>query len=501
MAQFVGDVNRKLVPRWRSSELTITLGERSTPSPVPHQPSIGVDDFEEKRTNWQTHPAISSAAELVAAAFVHSRLEQAREAAEFLLRHDRSTSGLLRDVALRATEPFDLKDPDEQQSAGRQIRSEREVLALEPRNPFKWVDLARNYLLIGRVRKASRAMDVALQLAPNDVFVARSATRLYVHLRQPDRAHCILSSIDALPYDPALLAAEIVVSALMKKKSRFLRRGLQVLESKDYAESRLTELAAVIATEELCHGPGRKARRLFRRSLISPNENTVAQVRWAASHAEGIPFNAEYLQVARSFEARAWNQFYKGDWHGALVQSKAWLSDQGFSRRPAGLGSFVAAVVMEDHVEAISVVRRALIANPRDPLLLNNLAYSLACMGKLDEAERALQQMTLVGDDSSEAGLSTVKAATAGLLEYRKGNRELGQRLYRKAYESASQSGLDRLRARVVMFFAMEEARSAGDRMDPAVHEAFATARKTEDPVLKVLASRVLKLLGNRETR
>lgn len=38
---------------------------------------------------------------------------------------------------------------------------------------------------------------------------------------------------------------------------------------------------------------------------------------------------------------------------------------------------------MDDHVEAIAILRRGLISNPGDPLLLNNLAYSSACTREL----------------------------------------------------------------------------------------------------------------------
>lgn len=497
MSEFVGDVNRKLVPRWRSSELTLTLGEMRSAKTAPGA-SLGVGDFDEKLSNWCSSPTLSSAAELLAAAFVHGRLDEAREASEYILRHGQHAPGLLRDLAVRATTPFEAHDPDEDQS-GAQIRAERAVLSMEPRNPFKWVDLARNYLLVGRVRKAMRSMEVALQLAPNDRFVLRSATRLFLHLRQPDRAHRALAKSEALPYDPGLIGPEIAVSALMKKTSQLMRRGMRLLDSGDYSESQLSELAAVIATEELEYGPARRARQLFRRSLISPNENTVAQVRWAASRTQGLQLDPLYLQVARSFEARAWNQFFDGHWGEALLQSKAWLSDQGFSRRPAGLGSFVAAVTMEDHLEAIAILRCGLVANQRDPLLLNNLAYSLACIGQIEEAELALQRMFIPSDDPSSSSLSITKTATTGLVEYRKGNSAIGRSLYLKAVESARHAGLDRLRARVLMFFALEEVRAGFGLTNEVAQGAIETGERTTDPVLRVLTDRLLNLRGTRQ--
>ena len=497
MAQFVDDINRKLIPRWRSSELTIMLGEMAGPNGRPSAPG-GIDDFDEKLRAWRANRKMSSAAELLAAGFVHSRLEESREGAEFILKSEDATD-LLRDLARRAVDAFELGDPDDDESAGSQIRRQRNVLSLEPRNPFKWVDLARNHLLVGRPRKAKRAMDVALQLAPDDRFVVRSAIRLYLHLRQPDRAHHILSSAASLLFDPALVSAEIAVSALMKNTSHLMRRGFQLLDSESYPEAQLGELSAVIATEELLHGSGRKVRKLFKRSLTRPNENTVAQVRWAASKTDGIPFDPKYLRVDRSFEARAWAQFFQGEWGQALVQSRAWLSDQGFSKRPAALGSYIAAVVMEDHLEAIGILRRGLTANPGDPLLLNNMAYSLACMGDITAAESALQKMNITEDISPEESLFITKLATSGLIEYRKGNAEAGRSLYRRAVELSRSAGLDTVRARVIMFFALEEARSGTALESPGLQMAIQAGTSSTDRVLPVLANRLIELGRSRK--
>lgn len=490
MAEFIGDINRKLVPRWRSSEMTTSLGELTGPLRSPIE-SYGVDDFDEKVSNWRSSPTVSSAAELLAAGFVHSRLEETREAAEFIVRYAPPRFAFLRDMAFQVVNPFQALDPDDEQTQEKQIRSHREILTVEPRNPLKWVDLARNFLLIGRAKKASRAMQTALQLAPDDRFVLRSATRLYLHLREPEKAYYILSVSEAVQDDPALVGPEIAVSSLVNRTSRLMRRGIRLLESKDHSESQLSELAAVIATEELRHGAGRKVRQLFTKSLLKPNENIVAQVRWAASKTDSVLFDPRYLLVDRSFEARAWTNFFNGDWRDAFVQSKSWLKDQGFSRRPAALGSFIAAVTMEDHLEAIAILRRGLISNPNEPLLLNNLAYSLACLGKTQEAEQYLQRIAIRSDDPARESLSITKAATAGLVEYRKGNSDLGRALYRKAHESALASGQERLRGRVVMFFALEEVRAGMAVSDPGIQSALEAGEKASDPLLQLLAKRL----------
>jgi len=336
-------------------------------------------------------------------------------------------------------------------------------------------------------------MEAALTLASNDRFVLRAATRLFLHLKDPERAYYILNASDAVPYDPALLGPEIAISALLKRGSRLIRRGLRVLEDRNHSESLLAELAAVVATEEVNNGSGRRGRQLFKRSLANPNENIVAQVRWAASKGDTSLFNPDYLKVDRSYEARAWTLFHSGDWTRALTQAKAWLGDQGFSRRPASLGSFIAAVALEDHLEAEKILRRGLTSNPNDALLMNNLAYSLACMGKIPEAEQTLGRMSFKSDDSEALSLAIIKTATAGLIEYRKGNLVAGRTQYLKALETARNGKQLLLANRVIMFFATQEVRAGTPLSDAIVQLAIENAYRAADPLLKLMGTRLVR--------
>jgi hypothetical protein len=155
---------------------------------------------------------------------------------------------------------------------------------------------------------------------------------------------------------------------------------------------------------------------------------------------------------------------------------------------------------MEDHLEAIKILRCGLISNPGDPLLLNNLAYSSACIGELDAAKEALERIVVPSDDPSSTSVSVMKTATAGLLEYRKGNPSLGRSLYLRAFESARDADLDHLRARLVLFFALEEARAGFPLTNPVAKVALETGERTSDPVLRLLLKRLLKAQSENET-
>jgi hypothetical protein len=98
------------------------------------------------------------------------------------------------------------------------------------------------------------------------------------------------------------------------------------------------------------------------------------------------------LELPRAFEARAWSEFYLGSWVRALRAGKRWLRDQPFSASPAVHASYVASVALEDYEEGVRIANSGLLANPNDPTLLNNLSYSLANFGRLQEAEAALSR-------------------------------------------------------------------------------------------------------------
>jgi Flp pilus assembly protein TadD len=61
-----------------------------------------------------------------------------------------------------------------------------------PDDAFSWADLALGFMTIGKKDAARRAMTVALHLAPFNRHVLRCASRMYLHLGDPERAHDLL---------------------------------------------------------------------------------------------------------------------------------------------------------------------------------------------------------------------------------------------------------------------------------------------------------------------
>ena len=128
--------------------------------------------------------------------------------------------------------------------------------------------------VFAHVEPAKRAMTVALQLAPHDRHVLRSAARLYFHIRDPQRAYSLIRRNEAAPYDPWLMATELALAMSIDKAPAFLKPGIALLESGSVMPHQITELAGAAASTYLTGaGPHRRSRKLFAQSLADPNDN------------------------------------------------------------------------------------------------------------------------------------------------------------------------------------------------------------------------------------
>ncbi len=429
----------------------------------------GQRGLDEQLTAWAANRTAAFASDLVGAALVVSQPDVAREAAEYLLSHPDETSEaalkLARAVlgaqeATLGSEVAGTVGIMDVASVRDEIHRLRYRLRDDPRNALLWVDLARNYAVLGLAKHAGRAMERGLSLTPDHRFTLRSAARLHLHLNDPERALAVLRRSDATERDPWLLAADLATATVAGqgttlRTSRLIKTGRNLVESARLDPAHTAELASALGTLDIQRGDRRDARKMFTHALIAPTENAVAQAKWAALRLPAFDVDARHLETPRSFEARAWECFRAGEWDQTIVECWKWLADEPFSRRPAELGTFTALVPTEHFDDAIRMARVALVANPDDPLLLNNLAVGLASLNKAAEAQREFGRIN--PGAMSEPGYVTAFLATQGLIAFRLGNLELGRLQYQLAVGTAS--GVDRAveRALALAFWAREE--------------------------------------------
>jgi hypothetical protein len=318
------------------------------------------------------------------------------------------------------------------------------------------------------MKSAEKALRVALALSNGNRFILRAAARFYTHQDALDTALGILAADrDKLLGDPWLMAAEIAIADLAERPLIYANHGRHLLDG-DFSPRHLSELASALATVEFKAGKIKQARKLFAQALNDPTENALAQAEWSA----GRGLNIQLPQAVRpplDFEAETRHALRKGDFGNATKQSRLWQEDQPFAINPAHHTSYIAASLAEDYPVAILACEKGLISNPGNTLLLNNLAFSQANIGKVEEASATMAGLTIA--DQPRKLLTWT--ATRGLIEFRRGNSSAGRMLYQDSI-----SGWRRLddcqehAARAAIYWAREEIRANTEYIGIALAKA-----------------------------
>ena len=274
MTGFIPEKDRNVIPRWRPFYITQTLPELHSSKPlllIP-QETIASTHFARRISEWEKHRTIGHASDLVGTALIEEKLREVTDAIDFLLEDSTKAAPLAKNLAAHARNVLDgieyvPSTPSTQQELRNQVSRLRKLLRKEPKNPIQWVDISRTYANLGQYKQSSHCMDIAMNLAPNNRFVLRSAARLWVHTDQEDKAYHILIRSDRTPHDPWLLAAEIAVGTVAKMRPRFVKAAKRMLASKNFLPSHLSELASSVATLEWKSGFRKNLQEIFQTVL------------------------------------------------------------------------------------------------------------------------------------------------------------------------------------------------------------------------------------------
>lgn len=497
------DAERWVIPRWRGSRDTIDRGELGPIDRSGRRFSTSADLVNSRVAAWREKLELGFASDAISSGLVLGHASLTTEAARSVLLESSNASPIAQQVASRVLnlpETFNPAAQPETNEGGVAIDNVRasvgelrRLLAQDPRNAIGWVDAARLYAILGINDKAGRAIDIALQLAPQSRFVLRAASRFFVHTRDPDRAVWMLRKSPRTQSDPWLLSAEIAISGMSSKASRLVRRSRSVIGDDAFSAFHVSELASAVATLELNAGNRRMASRYFARSLTAPTENSVAQARWAARRSNSVVVEHEHLLISNSFEARALDSFLSGDWQESVRHAQGWIGDEPFSHRPVLFASFVASSMLQDHSTAERLLRRALELDPAHPALLNNLAYALACTDRIAEAKAVFTEISTTPESASAR---TVRLATAGLLAFRSQQPDEGRRLYEAAIDAAKEGSLWYQRSLAITLLAREEVIAKTVAARGALERATREVDTHAELSLNQVLNQVLRLAG-----
>ena len=478
--------NRQVIPRWHTYPMARWLGVTFSPD-AGSMKALPDEDYSERVRSWQHTGNLSHAADLVGNALVLNRFddETAIEAAQFILKHKSKGTTLLLEVTenflgLVRKEPFPLPDiilPDKARRFYGIIANLKTRIREYPRNPILWMDLAFYYSAIGQTRAAESAVTVALSLNKENRYLLRSSSCFFMHTGSPDTALYFLRQSNAGRYDPWLVAAEIAISDTLESPSRRLKVAKNMIQSDSIPRFHLSELASALGTLELKSGARKRGRKLFSIALEDPTENTLAQAAFLKNDLGELSEILNLEQWTHSFEAQTRIKFYDRAFQAALDAAKEWFSYQPFSSRPVVAGSYIASVALGQFEEAIRIAKRGLLSSPGEFPLKNNLAFSLASLGRTSEAREALA--SIVESKLKESERSTL-TATRGAIAFRSGDVDEGRKLYRAAVESFRRQKATRSETIAKFFWAREEIIIKSPDGNKLKQEALAAAKSLE---------------------
>lgn len=481
MAAINEEKERRVIPNWRSFVTTASLGELNASTlKNSYIPVLSIDSYIH---DFKNNPSVPFAADLLSAALVNGLTDDknVEGAARFLMNHKHEITTSQEELAnriingpsasLNVIEKITIKQLNDCISNKDYINRIRELklhLNNFPYNSIAWVELSRCYSILGQERKAIQTMKYAVQLSPNNRFVIRSATRLFTHFGEFDLAQYVLRHCDMLRKDPWLLSAEVSVNTLKGKVSSLLKRGIEIIDSDNYSPFSTTELAASIATVHLLAGDRKKSKKMFTKSLISPNDNSIAQIEWVLNSKDKNLFDKSVINIEtrHNYEAMAINNFYNNNLIEAMDNACQWFCDMPFSKRPVMMGSYIADLLNNKNL-AIIFLEKGLISNSNDCQLLNNIAYYHALENNLDEAIKYIERIDNKLVDDIDGICIT---ATKGLIKFREKDFEKGRELYLSAIESTAVLRNKELNYKAILNYAREEIMAKSDFIEPAMN-------------------------------
>jgi len=137
-------------------------------------------------------------------------------------------------------------------------------------------------------------------------------------------------------------------------------------------------------------------------------------------------------------------------------------------------------------------------AHPNDPTFLNNLAYTYALDGKIEEAETKLGQLEKQTKEDADE-ITVCRKATKGLVAFKKKDVERGRSLYQEAITMAKDLGDQELVWNAVLNYLREEILATGERLpEEVINEVKSIQANADQKYISALKDEVVALIEDR---
>ncbi|MBX8802533.1 hypothetical protein HBA92_17465 [Ochrobactrum sp. MR28] len=466
MIDFDDSVDRHAIPRWLSLQQSKLIGELGATSVAQNRAtqdfiaqSINYIDAEFERISalWQFTSDLADAEELLAVAVVANRLRDdvVMNAANFVVQSNNSQTELINFAHSLINVPQqDIHSlPMDEALVRVEIAKRKKLINLNPYDSLRLTETALLYAGLGQNDSSKSLLRRAISLNPNDRYILRACARFFVHIGDEEQAISVLKHSDQANTDPWLKAAALAIEAAAGLDPTGWKKAKNLLSSQNFSERDLSELAVQMGTLELDGGSRKQAMKFIRQGALSPTENAIAQIEFVGRRKKAFQHSDIAIDYSLSHEASAYAAYEAGDWEHALKSSEAWHLIEPFSVRPSIFGSFVPCVLAGHLDRGLQIANIGLYANPKNVHLLNNVALLEAYKGNIESAMLSLSKAKST-NHNTEDGIMLI--ATEGLINFRRGDVEIGFDLYTKAIEESKKNKYSLLALRAGIFLARE---------------------------------------------
>jgi tetratricopeptide (TPR) repeat protein len=417
--------NRQLVPRLLSSEISNTLSLNLNTLNINFDE---INDFElhnyhKLKTEWELEKNQIIATQLLIYEIIHDSLEINEEAISYLNKKMNQLNQIEKEIlniaSLKISNneiPIQIQQSDENiQNTIKEIKNKN---ILNPMNSLQWCNLGYYYTRLGLRKKAKKVFSISIGLNNFNRYIVRTVARFFLLIGDIEFGHKILTMSPRIDFDANLISAEIAFSELMGRKNKFIDKGMKLKQDEN------------ISILELAYGKTKKGKMLIKECLISPNENSLAQIAFLEKKHLIEPILDNSPSVIFQFEALARSYFAKTDFENALKNAKKWYDFQPFCINPAALSTYIASSILGDFHEAINIAKMALKISPNNFLLQNNLAFSYARNNQVTEAIGAINKINKNEINDFDRAILN---ATGGFIAFKEGNIDLAKFGYNEA--------------------------------------------------------------------
>lgn len=500
---------RTVIPDWKNLNTSAQSGELLGNSQVKTIiPQFPIAEYIE---GWLEKQSLATAGDVISAAIMngHQSSGEIVKAAKFVMAYSdncplslyKSAERILTNSVAKTTyerrnnvsHKLDLL-LDKDHIYKERIRLLRSLINKYPYNALWYTEIARCYINLGQVVQAKKMIEIALHLCPTSRYISRSASRLFLHIGDLDHAHRVLIDNPSIKQDPWLMASEIAINYSRGRTSRFMKDGIGMIKSCDYSPFSITELSSAIGTKELNHSR-KKGIEYISKSLITPNDNSLAQADWLV-HIDktlGIDFTNIQKPLFRS-ESEARHLFNNDCYEDALSYAVDWIEATPFAHSSIFFASNIAYTYLNKYADAIKILKIGLKANPNEPAFMNNLAYAYALNGNTDDADMVLANLLPRVPRNTDTYICAI--ATKGLIEFRKGNLNEGRTFYMQAINFAKDNAIDKsLVQKAILNYIREEVKVSKRATPPELINLLDDIKTDDEKEIYIMKKNILAML------